>query len=118
MDDVPQAAMGWNGHGQMARPPVGAFHSARSTALHEPRTSSRAGFLHPGLNLFRRTEEQDIICAISEDRPVPIFLQDPAWTFAGRLDWETATVPGFDLRAARSACNSLGFYLFQTWARA
>lgn len=72
----------------------------------------------PGLNLFRRNEERDILCAVPEDCPVPTFLQDPAWSFTGRLDWMAVSLPGFDLRAARSACRGLGFYLFQTWDRA
>lgn len=69
----------------------------------------------PRLNFFRRNDEQDIICAIPEDCPVPMFLQNPAWLFVGRLNWGAVPFPGFSPQVAISACNRLGFYLFQTW---
>lgn len=101
MTDTPESIIGLSDCG---RSPSGAAHGR-----------VRQGCLTPRVNLFRRNDERDIMCAVSEDRPVPAFLHDPAWTFAGRLDEDTTAFPGFDIRAARSACSGLGFYLFQTW---
>ncbi|WP_371680064.1 hypothetical protein [Microvirga sp. KLBC 81] len=64
----------------------------------------------PAYNLFRSRLESDLFCAIPEDRPVPIFIEAPNWTYAGRADALAQGV--FDLEAARTAVRFNGFYLF------
>jgi hypothetical protein len=61
-------------------------------------------------NLFRYGLGPDLLCAIPEDRPVPIFIEAPNWTYAGRADALAQGV--FDLEAARTAVRFNGFYLF------
>lgn len=121
MTDALQSRLDWNDPAQSVttrrRPSHSErpFGSTKDVALHGSDTSLCPSYQVPGLNLFRRNDEQDIICAVPEDCPVPSFLQDPAWSFAGRFGWKSVSLRGFDLRAARSACRGLGFYLFQTW---
>jgi hypothetical protein len=61
----------------------------------------------PVYDLFRYRLGPDLFCAIPEDRPVPIFIEAPNWTYAGRTDALAQGV--FDLEAATtgSTCLSL-----------
>jgi hypothetical protein len=60
-------------------------------------------------NLFRRTAEPDILCAVPEDKPVPAFVAAPAWEYGGNINRASAT--GFRTRAVSSAIRFDGFYL-------
>lgn len=64
----------------------------------------------PVYNLFRYRLGPDLFCAIPEDRPVPIFIGAPNWTYAGRTD--ALAQEALDLEAARIAVRFNGFYLF------
>ena len=65
----------------------------------------------PSHNLFRRKDTADLYCVVPESRPVPPFIRNPAWEFAGKLDRD-APLPGFRARAARIAMQHQGFYAF------
>ena len=62
-------------------------------------------------NLFRRSAEPDILCAVPEDKPVPPFLVAPAWQYGGHINRDPAAVPDFRTRAVSSAIRFNGFYL-------
>ncbi len=65
----------------------------------------------PSHNLFRRKDTSDIYSAVPEARPVPPFIRNPAWEFAGKLDHAAPPV-GFRERAARTGLYYQGFYAF------
>jgi hypothetical protein len=67
----------------------------------------------PTYNLFRRKLCPELQCAVPEDRPVPGFLDEAAWEYAGTLRPETPIVPGFDPAAAELGSQLNGFHLFQ-----
>ncbi len=73
-----------------------------------------AGEQHPpeNLNLFRRTDQPDFCCAVPERLPVPAFIRNPRWHFAGRLETSKPAPPGFRARAAQVALRIQGFYPF------
>ncbi len=63
-------------------------------------------------NLFRRKNEADLYCAVSEDVPVPAFLLEKNWEYARSLD--IGTLSRFDADAARVSSGMNGFYLFHS----
>lgn len=63
-------------------------------------------------NLFRRTADDDVCCAVAQSRPVPAFIRDESWIYAGTINEGSATPSGFLSAAARSADRFVGFYLF------
>ena len=63
-------------------------------------------------NLFRRKLEEDLYCAVPEDRPVPSFLTDVTWNYAYTLREGVASPPGFDQAAAELGVRLIGFHLF------
>ncbi len=67
----------------------------------------------PSHNLFRRKDTPDLYCAVPESRPIPPFIQTPAWEFAGKLD-RSKPFPGFQERAARDSVRYWGFYAFNS----
>jgi hypothetical protein len=71
---------------------------------------------NPGLrvyNLFRSAQAPDLYCAVPEDRPLPPFISEDAWTYSGRVD-ESVYVPnGFQPPAAIWASRFNGCYIFQ-----
>ena len=64
-------------------------------------------------NLFRRKLEEDLFCAVPEDRPVPDFVAGE-WEFRGRLgEAEAEAAPsGFRPEAAQAATQTAGYYIF------
>ncbi|HEX8165537.1 MAG TPA: hypothetical protein VF601_07075 [Beijerinckiaceae bacterium] len=62
-------------------------------------------------NLFRRKLEQDLYCAVPEDRPVPGFVAGE-WEFRGRVGEADPVPGGFRAEAARAAERADGYYLF------
>lgn len=64
-------------------------------------------------NLFRRSDKTDLICVVSEDRPVPPFIRGPLWEFVGRFGNVEAGATSFNSKAADASIQYNGFYLFQ-----
>jgi hypothetical protein len=60
----------------------------------------------------------DLYCAVPEHKPVPPFVQDPTWEFAGTTTPDAPRPPGFDETVARFASQFQGFYTFRTDASA
>ncbi len=69
----------------------------------------------PDHNLFRRKDCPDLYCAVPEGRPVPFFIRDPAWEFAGRHRPQSPGLMGFREQAARVALQHQGFYVFESF---
>ena len=68
-------------------------------------------------NLFRSLHDCTVICAVPQDRPVPLFIQATAWKYDNTV-WDTGVVPqGFLTDAARSSGDLDGFYLFYLGGR-
>ena len=65
----------------------------------------------PAYNLFRREDKPDLYCAVPDDCPVPVFLGEKHWAFAGQVS-RAAAFPGFQEEQARSGVRLNGFYLF------
>lgn len=63
-------------------------------------------------NVFRRAGEDDLHCAIPEDRPLPGFLGGERWTFSGKVTGADNAPRGFGARAAETASRINGFYVF------
>jgi hypothetical protein len=63
-------------------------------------------------NLFRNRDREDLCCAVPEDKPVPAFVTDQGWTFAGPVGGQKRP-RGFDGRAADEGARLNGFYVFQ-----
>lgn len=64
-------------------------------------------------NLFNRTEQEELVCAVPEDWPVPSFIRGPPWEFAGRLEGTSVPTRSFNREAAATSVRYNGFYLFQ-----
>ena len=62
-------------------------------------------------NLFRRKLEEDLYCAVPEDRPVPGFVGEN-WEFRGRVGEAEAAPSGFVPDAAQAATRAIGYYIF------
>ena len=59
-------------------------------------------------NVFR-ARQNDVYCAVPEDRPVPAFVGSTAWEFRGKLDKQSSLkLP----RALTVAVRFNGFYIF------
>jgi hypothetical protein len=54
----------------------------------------------------------DLYCAVPEHKPVPPFIQAPAWEFAGRTAPDEPRPQGFSDEVARFAAEFQGFYTF------
>ena len=68
-------------------------------------------------NLFRHRDKQHLLCAVPEDRDVPRFISERAWSFDRKLA-EAAPAPvGFDVLAAHHGVRLNGFCLFQDFSR-
>jgi hypothetical protein len=64
-------------------------------------------------NLFRRADRVELVCAVPEDRPVPDFVQGPAWQFGGRVEGAAIGSSRFNREAAEASVRYNGFYFFQ-----
>src|SRR5215203_3562601 len=64
-------------------------------------------------NLFRNAERPELLCAVSEDRPVPAFIRGPQWEYGRRIDTLEADRLRFNRQAAEASVRYNGFYLFQ-----
>jgi hypothetical protein len=64
-------------------------------------------------NLFRNVERPELLCAVSEDRPVPAFIRGPQWEYGRRIDTLEADRLRFNRQAADASVRYNGFYLFQ-----
>jgi hypothetical protein len=67
-------------------------------------------------NLFRRKGDEDVYCAVPEDRAVPPFVSASAWEFRGKVG-ESSLPAGFDPRAASAGVRFNGFYVYQSAPR-
>jgi hypothetical protein len=67
-------------------------------------------------NLFRHRDKQHLLCAVPEDREVPHFIAERAWSFGGKLAEAAAAPVGFDVLVARHGVRLNGFYLFQDFS--
>lgn len=65
------------------------------------------------LNLFRRKQEADLLCAVPEDCPAPSFLNASTWEFVGTVREPTTVLSGFNRSAAEASVRVNGFYLFE-----
>ena len=65
-------------------------------------------------NLFRRKPEEDLYCAVPEDRPVPGFVAGE-WEFRGRVAETDPPPSGFRIDSAQAATRLSGYYVFHTW---
>ncbi|QRM36138.1 DUF6455 family protein [Microvirga sp. VF16] len=66
----------------------------------------------PRYNLFRRKGRPDLFCAVPEDHPIPGFVTDEYWAFAGTQD-SNLLPSGLNLTAAELGVHLSGFHLFQ-----
>lgn len=64
-------------------------------------------------NLFRRTAEPDLQCAVPEDRELPRFITEESWEFGGKLTAPGDAPSGFSHRQASQGAYLNGYYLFQ-----
>jgi hypothetical protein len=64
-------------------------------------------------NLFRRKCRAELVCAIPEDRPVPVFITGALWEFGGKLQNADRDPLAFNQHAAEASVRVNGFYLFQ-----
>ena len=67
-------------------------------------------------NLFRHRDKQHLLCAVPEDREVPRFIAERAWSFGGKVTEAAAAPVGFDGLAACHGVRLNGFYLFQDFS--
>jgi hypothetical protein len=63
-------------------------------------------------NMFRRSDDQEIFCAVSEDQPVPGFIDGVSWLYHGTVRDDRAVPIGFLPHVARKVSDLNGFYLF------
>jgi hypothetical protein len=68
--------------------------------------------LEPRYNMFQRKGQPDLYCIVPEDRPVPGFITDGYWTFAG-TQCSAVPLPGLNRAAAELGVHLSGFHLFQ-----
>ncbi|WP_336490125.1 hypothetical protein [Methylobacterium nigriterrae] len=65
-------------------------------------------------NIFQRTRQPSLRCAVLQSRPVPAFIQGETWEFAGTTADEAGMPLGFQSEAADEATRLAGYYLFQS----
>jgi hypothetical protein len=66
-------------------------------------------------NLFRHKGRNGLICAVPEERRVPVFLESPIWHYSGRIRDGADAPLGFDAKAADAGVRFNGFYLFESF---
>jgi len=81
-------------------------------AIRSADTSTSQNGFWPAYNLFRRKRHLDLFCAVPEDYPVPAFVDEHGWEFAGKVDATSAAPLGFIEGAAKAVLPLTGFYLF------
>ena len=59
----------------------------------------------PRYNMFQRKGQPDLYCIVPEDRPVPGFITDGYWTFAG-TQCSAVPLPGLTEPQRSWACTS------------
>jgi hypothetical protein len=64
-------------------------------------------------NLFRRKQRAELVCAVPEDWPVPVFITGALWEFGGKLENADRDPFAFNYKAAEASVRMNGFYLFQ-----
>ena len=64
-------------------------------------------------NLFRRKRRAELVCAVPEDWPVPVFITGASWEFGGKLENADRNPLAFNREAAEASVRVNGFYLFQ-----
>ena len=64
-------------------------------------------------NLFRRKGRLELVCAVPEDQPVPVFITGVLWEFGGKLENADRDPFAFNHAAAHASVRVNGFYLFQ-----
>ena len=67
-------------------------------------------------NIFSRTGDGDIRCAVPSDYPVPRFILSGSWAFWTQRLRGDPPLLGFDGRAACGLARLNGFYLFTSFA--
>jgi hypothetical protein len=68
-------------------------------------------------NMFRRSDAQEIFCAVCEDSPVPSFIDGDTWLYHSTISDDRTPPVGFLPHVARSASDMNGFYLFYLCSR-
>lgn len=63
-------------------------------------------------NLFHKTDEPTIVCALRDGSALPGFLRSPAWEFEGRASRLDSTTAALDARAEAAMFRQAGFYIF------
>ncbi len=63
-------------------------------------------------NLFRHERLTNLCCAVSQQKPIPEFIQSPTWTFVGVSTPDQPRPSGFDVEVARFATGFQGFYTY------
>lgn len=63
-------------------------------------------------NVFRRSDAQEIFCAVCQDQPVPPFIDGLSWLYQGTVTDDGPVPTGFLAHVARKASDLNGFYLF------
>jgi hypothetical protein len=63
-------------------------------------------------NMFRRSDDQEIFCAIGQDQPIPRFIDGVSWLYQGTVTDDGPVPTGFLAHVARKASDLNGFYLF------
>ena len=64
-------------------------------------------------NLFRRKRRAELVWAVPEDWPVPVFVTGALWEFGGKLENADRDPFAFNYEAAEASVRVNGFYLFQ-----
>jgi hypothetical protein len=63
-------------------------------------------------NLFSSVHDRTIICAIPQDRPVPLFIAGEHWAYDNTV-WDAGVLPpGFLPDVAKASSDLNGYYLF------
>jgi hypothetical protein len=63
-------------------------------------------------NMFRRSDAQEIFCAVCQDQPIPGFVDGISWLYHGTIRDDDEVPAGFLPHVARKASDLNGFYLF------
>jgi hypothetical protein len=69
-------------------------------------------------NVFQHGRDPAILCAVPNDKPVPAFINGPAWAFETAIQVGQSATEGFRPTLAVKAESLNGFYLFLAFGRA
>lgn len=63
-------------------------------------------------HLFASRTDVGVLCAVRQERDIPSFIHDEAWTFSGVVADLDAASADFDLKAAQLGSALTGYHLF------